>query len=567
MENLSVYEVGEILIGMWAIPASLPAGFQIDHVKQVVGGIVNEIEIDSLLTLVSALQYNIEGQDGIITVDGLLHLLQVVAASQCQDPPGPVVTDPDLNGLRFRHLGIPKADKTYFENCIRVSGNRVLTENEAILLWGSTFFSTGPSEQFQTIIASLKHIWNILPKYPGGMTMDPHAATIGLYLSGMAVNLYVPYSLPSHIYYTIFHWFQTYDKEEPAEPIQPYPVTELIQKLDINAIAQLLSYNIKQALQSTIRTVSPVESLEERMTSSLPQCHIFLQIGNTELNKAICLIIDQLLGWQRKHGGLPPPLVTAAEVDFFHRGDSNGPTSADFRLDWEKSPHSGWNLAASFVFADYFMQWAESSSLRGMMPKQKMSRDTLSFAFRKRFYRLQAQYWKSVASQQPPVQNVPVGLSVHTISQECRERRRHRKKRRFENRQDIILAHPEWDTGYWEAHEALGVDGTSSDESEDETCSTNRFYRIPQPWRSRRIDRMVGRIDDARDEAARRKRRFIRSGRVFRVRIGDHPTKKNTKVPPGLPLDFYNAEWLSMHPEIIKQLAPTPFIRIPEFNA
>ncbi|KIJ26694.1 hypothetical protein M422DRAFT_272204 [Sphaerobolus stellatus SS14] len=154
----------------------------------------------------------------------------------------------------------------------------------------------------------------------------------------MAVNLYIPYSLPSHIYYTIFHWFQTYDKEEPAEPIQPYPVTELIQKLDINAIAQLLSYNIKQALQSTIHTVSPVECLEEWVTSSLPQCHIFLQIGNMELNKAICLIIDQLLGWQRIHGGLPPPLVTAAEVDFFHRGDSNGPTSADFHLDWKNLP-------------------------------------------------------------------------------------------------------------------------------------------------------------------------------------------------------------------------------------
>ncbi|KIJ35402.1 hypothetical protein M422DRAFT_262365 [Sphaerobolus stellatus SS14] len=257
-------------------------------------------------------------------------------------------------------------------------------------------------------------------------------------------------------------------------------------------------------------------------------------------------------------------MADSAEVNLFQKGYGNGPTSADFRLDWEQSSHKGWNLVASFVFADYFLQWLPLSPLENLVHDQ-VSRAALSLAFRKRFYRLQGQFWKSVTSDQAPVQNAP-SLSVLTDNQARRERRRRRKKKRFENRQDIVLAHPEWDSAYWEAHEALGVDGTSSDESENETHSNNRFFRIPQPWRSQQLDRMVGRIDAAREEAARRKRRFPRSGRVFRIRIGDHPMKESTIVTPGLPFDFYNQEWLSSRPEIAKWLSPAPSIRIPEID-
>ncbi|KIJ23578.1 hypothetical protein M422DRAFT_275811 [Sphaerobolus stellatus SS14] len=307
---------------------------------------------------------------------------------------------------------------------------------------------------------------SILPKYPGGTSIDDHASIIGFYLSGMAAeNLYVPFSLPSHIYYTIFTWFQKSDEEDPAQLALP-PVMELIQELDIDAIAVAIAENVRRALYLKTPLVNYVDSPEEHMISSSSRGHTFLQIGNTELNKAICQIIDQLLRWQRKRG-LHPPMADSAEVNLFQKGYGNGPTSADFRLDWEQSPHKGWNLVASFVFADYFLQWLPLSPLENLIHDQ-VSRAALSLAFRKRFYRLQGQFWKSVTSDQVPVQNAP-SLSVLTDNQARRERRRRRKKKRFENRQDIVLAHPEWDSAYWEAHEALGVDGTSSDESENET--------------------------------------------------------------------------------------------------
>ncbi|KIJ24041.1 hypothetical protein M422DRAFT_275263 [Sphaerobolus stellatus SS14] len=463
----------------------------------------DDVNVDSLIALALAPPHNIDGRDDIITVNGLLHLLRVLTVSQGQGKTAAVGIDININserfldsvrayssvfetgldirksGLRFRHLGIPKAEKQYFEDCIKASGNGPVTESDAIQLWDNTFFSVAPPEQFDMIVALLKHIWTILPKYPGGKAMDVHACTIGLYLSGMAAeNLFIPYSLPSHIYYTIFTWFQKTDEEDSAEPVKPSPAMELIQQLDIDAIALALSNNIGRALNLNIPTINYVEAPEEPMVSSSSQGHTFLQIGHTELNK--------------------------------------------------------------------------------------MSRDALSLAFCKRFYRLQAQFWKSSASNQTMVQTA-VNLSVHTNDQTRRERKHSRKKKHFENRQDIILAHPEWDSGYREAHEALGVDGTSSDESESEMYS-NRFFRIPQPWRSQKLDRMINRIDAARDEAARQKRRFPRSGRIFRVRVGDHPTKLSITVPPGLPLNFYNQAWLSTHLEVSKWLSPAPYTRIPQID-
>ncbi|KIJ31801.1 hypothetical protein M422DRAFT_266556 [Sphaerobolus stellatus SS14] len=127
----------------------------------------------------------------------------------------------------------------------------------------------------------------------------------------------------------------------------------------------------------------------------------------------------------------------------------------------------------------------------------------------------------------------------------------------FENRRDIILGHPEWDSTYWNAHEALGVDETSSYESESESIN-NRVYRIRKPWRSRAIDRMIHFIDAGRDQAAERTRRFTRSGRVFRVRIGYHPTKQSTIIPPNPPSNFYDREWLAINPLVVNSLPCAP---------
>ncbi|KIJ23579.1 hypothetical protein M422DRAFT_275812 [Sphaerobolus stellatus SS14] len=104
------------------------------------GGIVEEdVMLDSLIALALAPPYNGGGRDGFITVNGLLRLLRVLAVSQGQGKTGEAGIGPNIDtlnirklGLRFRHLGIPKAEKGYFEDCIKASHNVPLTEQEAI---------------------------------------------------------------------------------------------------------------------------------------------------------------------------------------------------------------------------------------------------------------------------------------------------------------------------------------------------------------------------------------------------------------------------------------------------
>ncbi|KIJ35335.1 hypothetical protein M422DRAFT_262506 [Sphaerobolus stellatus SS14] len=280
------------------------------------------------------------------------------------------------------------------------------------------------------------------------------------------------------------------------------------------------------------------------------------------MQRAISLVIDQLLGWERKAGGAPPPVANSTEIHAYNSGEPVGPTANDFRLDWAASPHTGWNLTASLVFADLFVEWVGSSPSQSLMSKHKMSHDVLSLAFRKRFYRLQAQFWKSsVSSQVPPtLQPEQIVGSIH--SQTAEDRWRGRQRKLFQNREDIILAHPEWEPAYWDALQTLGVDGMSSDESETETRN-NRFWRIPQPWRSYKLDRMLNCVNGRRDEATRQTHKSHRSGQPFCVRIGDHPTKRSMRIPPGLPINFYSQAWMDEHPEIAKYLRPGPSTKVP----
>ncbi|KIJ30005.1 hypothetical protein M422DRAFT_71082 [Sphaerobolus stellatus SS14] len=322
----------------------------------------------------------------------------------------------------------------------------------------------------------------MLPKHADGLSIDPHACAIGIYLAGMpAAKLFLPYSFPGHLYYTVFIWFQKFhsgeDEDEPSNSPDPQSL-EIFQNLDVDSIARAIGENTRRAIFSIIPGTSVLLAHSEQpqlenITSSAPAFH---HIGNIELNKAICLVIDRLLGWERKAGGSPPPMVDPADLNLFHSGNTTGPTENNFRLDWTASPHSSWNLAASFLFADHFLEWARSSSsMINIMLKHKMSRTALSLAFRKRLYRLQALFWKVHADSSGPVKSAGPNSIVN---QAALERRRGRQKRLFQTRQDIILAHPEWDSTYWDAHEALGIDGTSADESETET-GNNRFWRVP----------------------------------------------------------------------------------------
>ncbi|KIJ32211.1 hypothetical protein M422DRAFT_266009 [Sphaerobolus stellatus SS14] len=219
------------------------------------------------------------------------------------------------------------------------------TGDNVLYLWGSIFFAQAPPERTDAVVALLADIWNILPKYSGGTSIDHQACSIGLYLSGMVTDkFHLPYSLPSHLYYMIFSWFQnSLSTEQDLDDSTESPsieVSEIIQHLDIDSIARGIAKNMRREIYA-LHMITHIEQSESEPASSPSPRLAFFQIGDIEFNKAICLVIDQLLKWQRKRGGSPPPMPDPTEIKHFLAGGLQGPTSTDFCLDWGVSPHKG----------------------------------------------------------------------------------------------------------------------------------------------------------------------------------------------------------------------------------
>jgi len=142
------------------------------------------------------------------------------------------------------------------------------------------------------------------------------------------------------------------------------------------------------------------------------------------------MAIDQLLGWQRKQGGTPPLSATIPDVSAYQRGYSNGPTTDNFRLQWGASPNKGWNLQASYVFADHFLQRCQDSVVRPIFDHTALTREGLSQAFRQRLYRLQLQFASATISDiSSPSLKMLKPLATLTGSQEKRSRRHGRRKK------------------------------------------------------------------------------------------------------------------------------------------
>lgn len=103
----------------------------------------------------------------------------------------------------------------------------------------------------------------------------------------------------------------------------------------------------------------------------------------------------------------------------------------------------------------------------------------------------------------------------------------------------------------------LGVDGTSSDETEEETegSKIRQVQRIPKLWRNDRIDILLRVLDKASlvpDLLGRKPKGHQRR----RLRTGDHPTLSNTNLSSlKYPRNFYDIDWIKEHkPAVIELL-------------
>lgn len=86
-----------------------------------------------------------------------------------------------------------------------------------------------------------------------------------------------------------------------------------------------------------------------------------------------------------------------------------------------------------------------------------------------------------------------------------------------------------------------GAEGMSSDESDCDTSTGKRFFRVKNPkWRAKAADNCMALIDAHLDETTGNR------GAESRVRLRGHKTRKPSerKAPLKKPEEFYDGEWL-----------------------
>jgi hypothetical protein len=99
---------------------------------------------------------------------------------------------------------------------------------------------------------------------------------------------------------------------------------------------------------------------------------------------------------------------------------------------------------------------------------------------------------------------------------------------------------------------ALGPDGTSDDETDDELSTSDRnVYRQNKPqWRAVYFEQLLSLIDRARLRDHGEK---LLNGNRPRHRVRTETIDQNEeRVPGGLPYNCYNLQWLNLQPERVR---------------
>lgn len=117
---------------------------------------------------------------------------------------------------------------------------------------------------------------------------------------------------------------------------------------------------------------------------------------------------------------------------------------------------------------------------------------------------------------------------------------------------------------------SLGADGVSTDESADEEGTMGNPGKVchirEKPWRSPELIKYLKFVD--RDRRITNAYGNVHAGNQPRRRIrGGGRRSEIRHIPPGLPINFYNAAWLrSLSAYDKSKLAPGAPVKLPEFE-
>ncbi|KAF8582131.1 hypothetical protein K439DRAFT_1618514 [Ramaria rubella] len=196
-------------------------------------------------------------------------------------------------------------------------------------------------------------------------------------------------------------------------------------------------------------------------------------LNKPPLDKCIRELTLELLNWNKKAQPLciPPPEPVLEAVKDFTVGKSCGPTTDNFLIYWSGSPTTGWNTVPFHVFADEFFKRQKDGKFAGQNLPATLTQETIALEFRAKIG-----YLKKLCRE------ILIQLYGAVVAM----------------RLQIISLHPEWSPDWKNFVERLGIARMSLDETVVEELAPGkhpRFYRVPKPWRSKRIGALLAAID------------------------------------------------------------------------
>ncbi|KAJ3764236.1 hypothetical protein EV360DRAFT_28627, partial [Lentinula raphanica] len=203
-----------------------------------------------------------------------------------------------------------------------------------------------------------------------------------------------------------------------------------------------------------------------------------------------------------------------------------------FRFWIAGSPRSAWNKGASHVFVEIL----EKKKI--ITKPDNVTRDRIREAF---FVRLKTLHgiWLDKQKMEEDKKDSTALFS----------KRRQRKYTLFHRRREVIVAISELNT-YLQDFDQLGVGGMSSDEEDGEMDEASLRYLVKEPfWRSHLLTKWLRLLDYVHLEG----RCYIDSdgntsgytrGAAPRLRVATNDRTSKGPYVTGLPVNFYDAEWL-----------------------
>ncbi|KIJ28487.1 hypothetical protein M422DRAFT_54575 [Sphaerobolus stellatus SS14] len=463
------------------------------------------------------------------------------------------------SSINYIHFGIPRGATMQFLECHRLSSMQEQWTMGDVAGLFQALASAYPGDVATRLPALSARIWNLLTNTLNTTDqISRHGLLIGCYLLYLTFDGHpLPYRLHQDAINLIESWTRESvllsvnlppDERQAVGPsggfVDRYHIADI--QLDVEWIAYNISRPIiqhsEESLELTIGLNSPLSAgggTEIPQSTTMSETIMNITIGDEFIRLIQSSVVCSL-----------DVVSFQAMVKLFMEGRNSGPTLQRFRVDIQGPVEKGWNLRLIRVFVLHFL-----NTIVPKFPPDFFASALLvpSFLLHKMSMYIRRHFL--TPKDNPSIPNNPMLRGEQPDNQQTfgtgrstpQRRRGNRRRNLHKTRQDKVIANFPAPNIFWDILEALGPDGMSSDETDPEAWHSNEVYqflRIPKAFRSRALDYVISYIDKLPKQGTLDHIGSLK-GATERVRIADHPTARNVAGFAGLPIDFYNSEWLA----------------------